>query len=112
MQLDDFLENRHTVRFQKGREGQAANNSRPCPKINEWFSANRKWPGASHVKYSDFPCYFTCIKGIMSWKPQGKCRFQSRNLPAGTEVDENEDVYNLNQEEKNFVGRSYTVSPR
>lgn len=94
--LDAHLENHHTEYLWEGWQGQAANQSRPGTKITEWFAGNRKWPGAVHIKYSNFPCYFTWNKYTKS---------------PGTEKDGTEHIYNLNREGENVFGHIFTVSP-
>lgn len=56
--LDVYLENYHTVYFWESRGGWAAIQSKPSTKTTGWFAANRKWSGATHIKYIDLPCYF------------------------------------------------------
>lgn len=74
VRLDVHLENYHTVYFREERQQQAANRPRPGTKITEWFAANRRWPGAFHIKYAEFPCYFTWNKSPKCWKPRAKFR--------------------------------------
>lgn len=58
VQLDVHLQNHHAVYFKENQQGCATRQAKPEPKITEWFSANCKWPGASHIRYLDFPCYY------------------------------------------------------
>lgn len=59
VRLDVHLENHHIVFSLEQQQQQAVSRSRPCTKLTEWFAASRKWPGASIIKYCDYPVYFT-----------------------------------------------------
>ena len=51
-------ENHHTIYFREGQEAAAAARE-PGTKLLEWFKANAKYPCARHIRYDEFPRYFT-----------------------------------------------------
>lgn len=60
--LDVHLRNHHSVYFRKGLDGTAAQQASLSPKVTNWPTTNTKWPGAAHIYFAKFPCYFTQIK--------------------------------------------------
>lgn len=76
VRLDVHLENYHIVYFREERKQKAANRSRASAKNTWWFAANCKWPSASHIKYSGFPCNFASNKGPKCWKPRAESRLK------------------------------------
>ncbi|CDF39089.1 ATP dependant DNA helicase [Chondrus crispus] len=84
VRLAVHLPNHHTVYFEEGREQEAALRPATGTKLTEWFKANEKYPSARHIRYHQFPRYFTS----------------------------EEEAYDFSGTGANVVGRIYTVSPR
>lgn len=92
VRLDVHLENHHTEHFREEQQQQAVDRSRTGTKITERFAASRKWPSASNIKYSNFPCFFTWNRSFKCWKPGAKLRLKQLELSGNLTKKEEQRV--------------------
>ena len=67
-----------------------------------WFNANSNYPSASHIRYVDFPKYFTWNKTNRSWHPRVQYKVSHYSTTA----------YEFSRPPQKVVGRMYNASPR
>lgn len=89
VRLGVHLEHHHTVNMKEGQQDRADPRSRLEKKNTDSFNANRKWPGARHIKFSDYSCYFALNKSTKSWNPRVKIRLKpSKNAEQDNDNSE------------------------
>ena len=99
--LEVHLEGKHVVYFEEGKENNAAEKNK-ITKLMAWFIVNTKYVNARHIKYIDFPKYFTWNGKHQEWKPRVQYR-----VDGSTSCE-----YDFLRPPQCVVGRMYTVSPR
>lgn len=72
VRLDAHLKNHHTVYLCEDQQPSSVRRERPGTRITELIDANKKWPGAPHMKYIDFPIFFIWKKSTKRWTPWAK----------------------------------------
>ena len=101
--LEVHLEGKQTVYFEKGNESAAAMKSKTkSTKLIAWFEANQKFKNANHIRYIEFPKYFTWNKADQSWKPRAKYKLKNSEVVG----------YDFSCAPHSVVGRMYNISPR
>ena len=111
VRLEVHLESHYTVFFRQGEERNAVlRNS--TTKLEAWFKANEKYPGARHIGYVYFARYFTWQKGQKQWKPREALRTNRRRRGAGSSAQHAAPEYDFTGPGESVIGRLYTVSPR
>lgn len=85
VQLNEYPPKKHyTIYFSKVREYEAANRFKPIRKLAIWFATNWKRFGAFHIKYVDFPSFFTwtkCTKYGKFWSPRATFQLWINEIP-------------------------------
>ena len=117
VRLDVHLEGHHIVYFHEGEPEAAAARSRAGTKLTEWFAANEKYTNARHIRYDDFPRYFTWNKAQRKWTPRATYRLRTPGAAAAaasssTSAPPSEHQYDFTRPGSNVVSRLYTISPR
>ncbi len=59
--LKVHTEGHHTAYFREREETPAALKE-PQTKLTEWYKANTKYPGSNHLRYDEFPRFFTWVR--------------------------------------------------
>ena len=100
--LEVHLEDSHKVYLENGEEETAAlkSNSNPA-KLLGWFAANERFTNARHIRYIDYPKYFSWSKIERQWKPRAK--YKDKNS-IKNELDFTIPPHHV-------VGRVYNISP-
>ena len=102
--LEVHLEGHHTIYFESGNEQQAALKREEKPtKLTRWFKAYTNFPSARHIRYANFPTFFSCNKKERKWYPRAKYRIKGSNP---TTYD-----FTLHVA-KHVVGRMNNISPK
>ena len=103
VRLEVHLEGEHIVYFNEGEENEAMRRSEEKrTKLMAWFNANSNYPSASHIRYVDFPKYFTWNKSNRSWHPRVQYKVSHSSTTA----------YEFSRPPQKVVGRMYNASPR
>ncbi len=101
--LEVYSEGKHKVYFEKGNEEVAALKSENKPtELIAWFEANKKFSNAHHIRYIEFPKYYTRSTANRQWKRREKYKVKiSAKL-----------TYDFKIPPHSVVGRMYNISPR
>ncbi len=101
--LEVHLEGKHKVYFEKSNEEIAAFKSENKPtKLIAWFEANKRFSNAHHIRYIDFPKYFSWSTVNRQWKPREMYKVKnSAKL-----------MYDFKLSPHLVVGRMYNISPQ
>ena len=101
--LEVHLQDHHTVYFAEGEEKNAVEQGGSLrTKLTAWFLSNIKFPNSNHIRYIDYPRYFTWVKKDRVWRP----RRQFKVLKSSP------NQFDFNRDPCRIVGRIYSVSPR
>ncbi len=82
-------------------------------KLKEWFKANIQYRGENHLRYDEFPRFFTWNRSDKVCKPRVK--FRKRGSRGAGPLYEGAYVtsgYNYEGSGETVIGRMFTVSPR